>query len=116
MTKTTPAEAPKQPETFGHEPVTGTSIFGLAETVCARCTERGVWFGTVTELLPVHILWPCTSALVLGLASVADRHRPSPGCCPVAPPRVECGWNPMTAAPDCDHDPTCPVHGQNSQK
>lgn len=27
-----------------------------------------------------------------------------------------CEWNPATASPACDHDPTCPVHGQNSQK
>ncbi|MFE2019856.1 hypothetical protein ACFW9O_17655 [Streptomyces sp. NPDC059499] len=52
---------------FGHEPTIGTTLTGLAETVCSRCTERGVWFGTVTELRPVHILWPCTSAIVLGL-------------------------------------------------
>ncbi|WP_329308389.1 hypothetical protein [Streptomyces microflavus] len=56
-------------DNFGHEPVTGASIFGLAETVCARCTERGVWYGTVAELLPVHIPWPCASAVVLGLAN-----------------------------------------------
>ncbi|MEW2070054.1 hypothetical protein, partial [Streptomyces sp. NPDC007346] len=60
---TTPAT-----ETFGHEPTCGISLFGLAETVCARCTERGVWYGDANELRPVHILWPCTSAIVLGLA------------------------------------------------
>ncbi|MFJ3089087.1 hypothetical protein [Streptomyces sp. NPDC086838] len=53
---------------FGHEPTCGISLFGLAETVCARCTERGVWYGDANELRPVHILWPCTSATVLGLA------------------------------------------------
>lgn len=58
----------QQPDTFGHEPTIGTSLFGLAETVCARCTERGVWYGTATELRPVYIMWPCTSAVVLGLA------------------------------------------------
>ena len=54
-------------QTFGHEPTRGISLFGQAETVCQRCTERGVWWGNVTELRAVHILWPCTSAVVLGL-------------------------------------------------
>jgi hypothetical protein len=54
-------------EDFAHEPTVGTSLFGLAEQVCQRCTEWGVWYGTVTEMRPVHIPWPCTSAIVLGL-------------------------------------------------
>jgi hypothetical protein len=54
-------------EGFAHEPTVGTSLFGLAEQVCQRCTEWGVWYGTVTEMRPVHIPWPCTSAIVLGL-------------------------------------------------
>ncbi|MFF1444189.1 hypothetical protein [Streptomyces sp. NPDC058295] len=54
-------------DSFGHEPTTGISLFGLAETVCQRCTEWGVWYGSADDLRPVHILWPCTSAVVLGL-------------------------------------------------
>ena len=58
---------------FGHQPTIGISIFGLAETVCSRCTERGVWFSRGNDdFNPVHILWPCTSAVVLGLV---DRKR-----------------------------------------
>ncbi len=58
---------PEDDEYFGHEPVKGISLFGLSETVCQRCTERGVWYGDANELRDVHILWPCTSAIVLGL-------------------------------------------------
>ncbi|MFE9812358.1 hypothetical protein [Streptomyces sp. NPDC005548] len=54
-------------EDFAHEPTIGISLFGLAETVCQRCTERGVWYGDMQNMRPVHILWPCTSATVLGL-------------------------------------------------
>lgn len=53
---------------FAHEPVTGVSLFGLAETVCQRCTEWGVWYGFADDLRPVHVAWPCTSAVVYGLA------------------------------------------------
>lgn len=52
---------------FGHRPTKGISLFGLSEVVCQRCTEHGVWYGTAEELRDVHILWPCTSAIVLGL-------------------------------------------------
>lgn len=54
-------------ESFGHEPTKGISLFGLSEVVCQRCTEWGVWYGTTTEMRPVHIPWPCTSAIILGL-------------------------------------------------
>ncbi len=56
-------------ETFGHEPVTGLSLFDMAETVCARCTERGVWFSRGDDNpLPVRVPWPCATAVVLGIA------------------------------------------------
>lgn len=35
---------------------------------------------------------------------------------PRPPDRPVCEWNPATASPACDHDPNCPVHGQDSQK
>ncbi|MGW1744512.1 hypothetical protein ACWCRD_02620 [Streptomyces sp. NPDC002092] len=55
-------------QTFGHEPITGISLNSLADTVCQRCTAWGVWYGRgVDEMTPVHIPWPCTSAIVLGL-------------------------------------------------
>lgn len=54
---------------FGHEPVTGTGWFGEDETVCARCTEAGLYWGGSDNLRPVHVIWPCTSAIVLGLVS-----------------------------------------------
>lgn len=61
-------------QTFGHEPTRGISLFGQAETVCQRCTERGAWFTRGNDdFSPVHILWPCTSAVVLGLEA-----RPEP--------------------------------------
>lgn len=53
---------------FGHSPTKGLSLFGLSETVCQRCTEWGVWYGNADDLRDVHIPWPCTSAIVLGLA------------------------------------------------
>jgi hypothetical protein len=52
---------------FGHWPTKGLSLFGLSEDVCQRCTEWGVWYDTATDLRPVYIAWPCTSAIVLGL-------------------------------------------------
>jgi hypothetical protein len=55
-------------EDFGHWPTKGISLTGLSETVCQRCTEWGVWYGDAHDLRDVHILWPCTSAIVLGLA------------------------------------------------
>jgi hypothetical protein len=59
---------PLHGQTFGHEPVTGLSLFGLAERICQRCTEPGVWYARgADELTPGGILWPCTSAIVLGL-------------------------------------------------
>lgn len=53
---------------FGHWPTRGISLGYLADTVCQRCTESGVWYGDADDLRPVHIAWPCTSAIVLGLA------------------------------------------------
>jgi hypothetical protein len=55
-------------QTFGHEPVIVPNMFGVDETVCQRCTERGFWYSRgAEEPKPVRTLWPCTSALVLGL-------------------------------------------------
>jgi hypothetical protein len=55
-------------ESFGHEPTRGISLFGVAETVCQRCTEWGVFYVRGNDdFSPVQILWPCTSANVLGL-------------------------------------------------
>lgn len=54
-------------QTFGHVPVTGISLFDCAGQVCARCTED-VWFGDEPHLQPMRVEWPCTSAVVLGLA------------------------------------------------
>ncbi|MFE7535242.1 hypothetical protein ACFU67_13330 [Streptomyces rhizosphaericola] len=61
---------PEQPaaETFGHEPIKGLSLNALDDTICGRCTERGVFWGNATEIRPVGVTWPCTSAIVLGLA------------------------------------------------
>ena len=54
---------------FGHWPTRGISLNSLADDVCQRCTEPGVFYERgVDELTPVHIIWPCTSAVVLGLA------------------------------------------------
>lgn len=52
---------------FGHWPTRGISLDSLADDVCQRCTEWGVWYGDAHDLRPVHIPWPCTSAIVLGL-------------------------------------------------
>lgn len=55
-------------EDFGHWPTRGISLNSLCDDVCQRCTEPGVWYGRgVDELAPVHIPWPCTSAIILGL-------------------------------------------------
>lgn len=32
----------------------------------------------------------------------------------LVPPPEKCSWNPITAAPDCDFDPGCSVHGKGS--
>ncbi len=32
----------------------------------------------------------------------------------LVPPPEKCSWNPITAVPDCDFDPGCPVHGKGS--
>lgn len=53
---------------FGHWPTRGISLDSLADTICQRCTESGVWYGDANDLRPVHIAWPCTSAIILGLA------------------------------------------------
>ena len=55
-------------EDFGHWPTRGISLNSLADDVCQRCTEWGVWYGNADDLRPVHIPWPCTSAIILGLA------------------------------------------------
>jgi len=59
---------PPSNDDFGHWPTKGISLFGLSEDVCQRCTERGVWYGDADNLRDVHTPWPCTSAIVLGLA------------------------------------------------
>lgn len=59
---------PATGETYGHEPVADTGWYGEGETVCVRCTERGLYWSTYGEHpRPVHVIWPCTSAVVLGL-------------------------------------------------
>ena len=34
----------------------------------------------------------------------------------LVPPPEECSWSPITAAPDCDFNPGCPVHGKPSEQ
>lgn len=63
--KPRPVEAPPTVEDFGHRPVIG-SVDGRSLTqVCARCTTvkrgPGIWW-------LADVRWPCTSAVVLGLA------------------------------------------------
>lgn len=59
---------------FGHWPTRGISLNSLCDDVCQRCTEPGVWYERgVDELTPVHIPWPCTSAIVLGLVERGER-------------------------------------------
>jgi hypothetical protein len=60
---------PATGQTYGHEPVLGIGWFGEDETICVRCTERGLYWGSADILRPVHVVWPCTSAVVLGLAA-----------------------------------------------
>ena len=61
---------PRYSETFGHEPTRGISLNSLCDDVCQRCTEPGVFYERgIDELTPVHIAWPCTSAVVLGLVA-----------------------------------------------
>lgn len=63
---------PATGETYGHRP-----IGGLVD-VCARCTVNvAYWLGTPDEndgwiVLPTAVAWPCTSAVVLGLAPHVD--------------------------------------------
>lgn len=65
---------PATGQTHGHEPVHGIGWFGEDETICVRCTERGLYWGSADDLRPVHVTWPCTSAAVLGLV-VTDADR-----------------------------------------
>ena len=62
-----PTELEPSKDDFGHWPTKGISLFGLSEDVCQRCTEWGVWYGNADDLRPVHIPWPCTSAIIFGL-------------------------------------------------
>lgn len=66
------------PETqhFGHQ---ATEFFGVM--VCARCTtwDRNYWLDEWgndhrSERYPVPVAWPCTSAIVLGLAPRSCPH------------------------------------------
>jgi hypothetical protein len=50
---------PLHGQTFGHQPVTETGYYG-PEVVCARCN--------MARLPMLSAPWPCTSAVVLGLA------------------------------------------------
>lgn len=60
-------------EDFGHWQTRGISLNSLCDDVCQRCTQPGVWYERgVDELAPVHIVWPCTSAIVLGLVQRAE--------------------------------------------
>ena len=94
--QTKPAELSPSAETFGHEP-TSSDVDYWGETtdnppVCARCTHTvRAWLPVVIGQRPdgsvitrdaeqrtafeVAVLWPCTSAVVLGLAP-----RPCPHC------------------------------------
>lgn len=55
---------------FGHEPVSGISPNSTHDTVCGRCTVPGHFFSRAGDTLePSHTPWPCTTAVVLGLAA-----------------------------------------------
>lgn len=100
-------------EDFAHEPTKGISLFGLSEVVCQRCTERGVWYGNADHMRDVHILWPCTSAIVLGLVPRPCSHCKGNGGDPDDPGDwiPEAGMhNPNTAGP-C---PACHGHGHQA--
>lgn len=62
---------PPSTETFGHVPVdeyagTPEGARGVSRIVCARCT---VWTPLVGGLeIGSRVSWPCTSALILGIA------------------------------------------------
>lgn len=58
-------------QTFGHEPVIGfVDGRGLAQ-ICARCVIWTRW-SDVGISVGVPVRWPCTSAKVLGIVSIAD--------------------------------------------
>lgn len=59
-------------QTYGHEPVTESDVWGRPQLVCARCTERGARWGWDNRL--IRTFWPCMSAVVLGLF-IADADR-----------------------------------------
>lgn len=59
-------------EDFGHRPVdeyadTEPSANGVTHVVCERCT-RWFWVSTAKIYMGSRVTWPCTSAIVLGLA------------------------------------------------
>lgn len=78
-----PAHLRDLPETgtFGHEPVLSAwgIVFGEDNTVCKRCRKRSMPveddYGNTHPGQLEQVSWPCTSAIVLGLAP-----RPCPHC------------------------------------
>lgn len=59
---------PTAGETYGHEPVTETDVWGTPVPVCARCAWLTPRWLPRSRRHTVPVPWPCTSALVLGLA------------------------------------------------
>lgn len=59
-------------DNFGHVPVEHEGLFGQMETVCARCTEGG-YYEDLRGKRPIHVTWPCMSAIVLGLVPGPER-------------------------------------------
>jgi hypothetical protein len=59
-----------RPETFGHEPVTGITDGRALNRICARCRTTTTHYDEAYQ--PSHwtrpVRWPCTTAVILGLA------------------------------------------------
>jgi hypothetical protein len=76
--KPAPTELGASAEDFGHEPVLGPPDYRGRKTVCARCRVVNViahrasqWDedGYTRTVDHDPVAWPCTSAIVLGLAT-----------------------------------------------
>ncbi|MEU1327209.1 hypothetical protein [Streptomyces microflavus] len=66
------------PETFGHEPIEVGGDWPNRAVVCARCRWNYPRMGS----RPAHrryAPWPCTSAIVLGLAPHTTTPAPAAG-------------------------------------
>lgn len=61
--------ADRTAEDFGHEPTTLIRTAHPTITVCARCH---LWIRSPRGITMRPVLWPCTSAIVLGLVSRAE--------------------------------------------